>query len=123
MHKHQRVSIVSPIGNITSNQSSSYCLHLYTYTARDILFPDAMGTINIYQNFGKYDQRRLVEVSGTDPEKNEWVTNSINIPFTTRAFRILFEAEFGKSFYSDMGVDNIQLSEGSCEDHPEGNSH
>lgn len=114
MFPHQRVSVISPLVNITKNESTTYCLILYTYTAQDILFPEGMGTINIYQQFGTFLKRMLMVIKGTDAEENKWVKSYVDIPKSSTAFSLLIEAEFGKTFYSDMGLDKVNISAGSC---------
>ena len=105
------MSIVSP--PIPINESTSgHCLTIHTYTGRDILFPEAVGSIKVFQQFGKYEKRPIMEIFGSDAHK--WIERNVTIPASIRENRVLLQAIFGRSYYSDMAVDDLVLTHGPC---------
>ena len=107
----QRIGFISPTIP-PAYQPLQQCLTLSTYMGRDAIFPDAMGDIRIYQQFDKYEKRPVMMVSGSD--HHGWQPLRVSIPAADRETRVLIEAVFGRSYYSDMAVDNIALLNERC---------
>ena len=105
----QRIAMIS---GERSGHLGPHCLRLFTYTGRDAIFPDAIGSLRVYLYLGKYNKRILLEVEGT--ESHSWVAHEVTFIPSSPHFKIQIEAIFGSNFYSDMAVDDVELWDRPC---------
>ena len=103
----QRIYISSPVYRPSNETNTMHEIGFYSYTFADVLFPEGMGEIVVYQQFARFDRRPRFVVRAEDA--NQWMSRQVLLVATSREFRLVFEAIVGQSYYSDMAIDGVSI--------------
>ncbi|XP_031568761.1 MAM and LDL-receptor class A domain-containing protein 1-like [Actinia tenebrosa] len=85
------------------------CMHFF-YS----MYGEGMGTLNVYlKNPITKELVRIWDTSGN--QGNHWQHGDVTIS-TTHTYQIIFESICGSDYRSDIGLDDITFTNGSCND-------
>ena len=91
-------------------------LLLYSCVLKSFLVCEGTGSLNVYQKYSTSSHKLFNQ---TGHHGNDWMRAKVDI-HAQASYSIIFEGVKGANYTSDIAIDDISLSQGSCAQLPTG---
>ncbi|KAL8608892.1 hypothetical protein ACOMHN_065230 [Nucella lapillus] len=102
-HAGDKARLISPSQPSTRGACLRFWYHMYGRT---------MGSLHVYLRQGGSLVKTLYTISGN--QDNHWIQAETTVIFASSTWQAVFEGVVGSSYYSDIAIDDVSITSGSC---------